>query len=363
MNGNEPSTTPAIADVAALQEEVLRLRGIIIRTNSASILTTAQTHGIEEALRQSQKGNVRCARLTPPSTFQFSYPPQPAPVFNAGLRDKQITLGELAEELLLQRVFARNSPHPVCQGTSAIYDEMKTQKEQRELVDGALALAHRFVLTREETRQMLGLNATTDSREEERAVAKVFGLDTRSPVQRWTDSLRDRWNGMRGDVRVHDPRDPASANLMISFRDPKDRLPEGVTLSSRMVERLQALQQVSQAIAATEKELGSQDWSRRLRLESNIAPFGQKVSFQQLEAVPKEILAKNGIDLMQEYFAPRRPLDWLLKPSNDTTAISSIQALAGAVEGLARQPVQLDLPPVAERPTTKPRRQLLSFLA
>jgi hypothetical protein len=169
---------------------------------------------------------------------------------------------------------------------------------------------------------------------------------------------------MRGEGRVHDPRDPASSTLMISYRDPKDRLPEGITSVLRVrIERLQALQQVSQAIAATEKELGPQDWSRRLRFESNIAPFGQKVSFQQLEAVPEEIRAQNGIDLTQDYFAPRRPLDWLLKPSNDTAALPSILALAGAVEGLARQPVQLDLPPVAERPTTKPRRWLLSLLA
>lgn len=360
MNGNEPSTTSATANVAALQEEVLRLRGIIIRTNSASLLTTAQTHGIEEALRQGQKGNVRCARLTPLSTFQFSHPSPPAPVFNASLRDRQITLEELAEELLLKRVFARNSPHPVCQGTSAIYDEMKSQKEQRELVDGALALARRFALTREETRQMLGLNATTDSREEERAVAKVFGLDTRTPVQRWTDSLRDRWNGMRNDVRVHDPRDPASSNLMISFRDPKNSLPEGVTLSPRMIERLETLRQVSRAIAATEAENGPQDWPRRLRFESNIAPFGQKVSFQQLEAVPEDVRAPNGINLEQDYFAPRRPLDWLLKPNNDTAALPSILALAGAVDTLARQPAP---PSVAQTTTAKPRQWLLSFLA
>ncbi len=301
-------------------------------------------------------------RLTPPSTFQFSYPPQPAPVFNAGLADKKITPVQLGEELA--KLYAARVSLPVCQGTSAIYNEMKSQKEQRELVDGALALARRLALTREETRQMLGLNATTDSREEERAVAKVFGLETRSPVQRWTDSLRDRWNGMRGDVRVHDPRDPASSTLMISLRDPKDRLPEGITLSPRMIERLQALQQVSQAIAATETENGPQDWSRRLRFESNIAPFGQKVSFRQLEAVPEELRARNGIiDLTQDYFAPRRPLDWLLKPNNDTTALPSILALMGAVDALARQPVQLDLPPVAERPTPKPRQWLLSFLA
>jgi hypothetical protein len=300
-------------------------------------------------------------RLTSPSTFQFPYPPQPAPIFNAGLADRKITPVQLGEELA--KVYAARVSHPVCQGTSAIYDKMKSQKEQRELVDGALALARRFALTREETRQMLGLNATTDSLDEQRAVAKLFGVESRSPIQRWTDSLRDRWNGMRGDVRVHDPRDPASSTLMISYRNSKDRLPEGITLSSRTVERLQALQQVSQAIAATEKELGPQDWSRRLRFESNIAPFGQKVSFQQLEAVPEEIRAQNGIDLTQDYFAPRRPLDWLLKPSNDTAALPFILALAGAVEGLARQPVQLDLPPVAERPTTKPRRWLLSLLA
>lgn len=304
------------------------------------------------------RAQMRRPRLTPPSTFQFPYPPQPAPVFNAGLADRQITPVQLGEALV--KIYAARVSHPVCQGTSDVYNKIKTQKEQCELVDGAMALARRLALSPEETRQMLGLNATTDSREEERAVAKVFGLDTRTPVQRWTDSLRDRWNGMRNDVRVHDPRDPASSNLMISFRDPKNSLPEGVTLSPRMIERLETLRQVSQAIAATEAENGPQDWPRRLRFESNIAPFGQKVSFQQLEAVPEEIRAQNGIDLEQEYFAPRRPLDWLLKPSNDTTAIASIQALAGAVDTLARQPAP---PSVAQTATAKPRQWLLSFLA
>jgi hypothetical protein len=301
-------------------------------------------------------------RLTPPSTFQFSYPPQPAPIFNAGLADRKITSVQLGEEL--EKVYAaRVSPPVLGQGTSAVYDEMKTQKQQRELVDGAMDLARRFALTREETRQMLGFGATTDSVDEQRAIAKAFDLETLSPVQRWADSLRDKWNSMKSDVRVHDPRDPASSNLMVSYRNPKDRLPEGITLSSRTVERLQALQRVSQAIAATEVENGPQDWSRRLRFESNIAPFGQKVSFQQLEAVSEDLRAQNGIDLMQDYFAPRRPLDWLLKPSNDTTALPSILALAGAVEALAQQPVRLDLPPVTERPAPKSRRWLPTLLA
>jgi hypothetical protein len=102
-------------------------------------------------------------RLTSPSTFQFPYPPQPAPIFNAGLADRKITPVQLGEELA--KVYAARVSHPVCQGTSAIYDKMKSQKEQRELVDGALDLARSLALTREETRQMLGLDATTDSLE------------------------------------------------------------------------------------------------------------------------------------------------------------------------------------------------------
>lgn len=269
-----------------------------------------------------------------PFTFSYKLPAAPAPLFNTGLSERGHTIQSLGDNLsarLTMRI-ADEAPHRhFFQGTvqsRATHAELQAQKHKQELIGTALELAHRLDLTQSETLQMIGLNPETDSRREKLAIKDVFGIDLLTPSERFRENIKTKLNTFFGT---------AHESVMVEMTVAAPAQP----LSSQTMNRLEALADLDRAMALADRTVGPQDWANLLRTPTSLAPFGQKVELERLMAISEDVRAQNGIDLLQDFYAPTRPLDFLLKAGNDAAALPAITAVTLATDALARQATSL----------------------
>lgn len=355
-----PATALSSSDrIAQLEAEVARLRGVITRSGADTLLTLAQSEGAETAVAAGIKGQMTVSRATP-----FEPKPYVAPVFptieNANLRDQGLTVEALgAQQLdawdaqsttrdswktamktrweaakppegvaaidqhwqaLVEAKFSQTAPSVVQDRSSATaqWETRLADTKTQGLITSARALATRLQLTTEETRLMLGLDATTDSATEKKALAAVFGIETRSPAERFMDTLR---------AQISDKLTPVETPAPIGLFD---------SLKPRTLQRLVELDKLNTAMTTAETTHGPINWSLALRQPSTVAPFGELIPLDKLMQLSPEQMQQNGYDLEKDNFAARRPLNWLLATGGDVNnGCNALRELATGVEPLS----------------------------
>lgn len=364
------------ARIARLEAEVARLRGVITRSGADTLLTLAQSEGAETAVAAGIKDQMIVNRATP-----FEPKPYVAPVFptieNTSLRAQGLTVETLgAQQLdawdaqsttrdgwktamqtrweaakppegvtaidqqwqaLVEAKFSQTAPS-VVQDRSSATAKWKTRladTKTQGLITSARALATRLQLTTEETRQMLGLDATTDSAAEKRALAAVFGIETRSPTERFMDAVL---------AKISDTLTPVETPAPTALFD---------SLKPRTLHRLVELEKLNTAMTVAETAHGPINWAAALRLPSTVAPFGELIPLDKLMQLSPEQMQQNGYDLEKDNFAARRPLTWLLATGGDVNnGSAALRELTSGVDALSIE-VQARSLPRATQPAGK----------
>lgn len=368
-----PATALSSSDrIAQLEAEVARLKGIITRSGADTLLTLAQSEGAENAVAAGIQGQMTVSRATP-----FEPKPYIPPVFptieNANLRAQGLTAETLgAQQLgaweaqsttrdgwktamqtrweavkppegvaaidqhwqaLVEAKFSQTAPSVVQDHSSATakWETRLADTKTQGLITSARALATRLQLTTEETRLMLGLDATTDSAAEKKALAAVFGIETRSPTERFMDTLRAQISDKLTPVET-----PAPIGLFGS-------------LKPRTLQRLVELDKLNTAMTTADTTHGPINWALALRQPSTVAPFGELIPLDKLMQLSPEQMQQNGYDLEKDNFAARRPLNWLLATGGDVNnGCNALRELAGGITTLSSTAPKCQLPQTAK---------------